>query len=507
MAAFRLGTAVEGKFQGNGGVVPSPRHLAVPKPPARNRDEATNGGTLGLAGLQPKLFPAGKPRRRTRVPLWQAAVFASVALNVALLLHHCVVNNPAASPPHHQQLHACLVQPDDANSGSGKGRAMPEEAMSKSRAPSTGKPGVTPDSVINLDHGDPTMFEAFWRETGDAAEIVIPGWQTMSYFSDVTNVCWFLEPGFDHEVRRLHRLIGNAAVDGYHVLVGTGSTQLFMAALYALSPAGADEPMSVVSTAPYYSSYPAVTDFLQSGLFRWAGDANSFKGDTYIELVCSPNNPDGSIREAVLASETGKAVHDLAYYWPQYTPVTKRADHDIMLFTVSKSTGHAGTRIGWALVKDRGIAKKMTKFIELNTIGVSKDSQLRAAKVLRAVSDGYELPEVRETHRLFDFGRRKMVERWNMLREAAAASGIFSLPEETSGYCNFTKEMASTTPAFAWLRCDREDVEDCASFLRSHKILIRSGSQFGADPRYVRVSMLDRDDAYDIFVKRLSSLK
>jgi len=88
----------------------------------------------------------------------------------------------------------------------------------------------------------------------------------------------------------------------------------------------------------------------------------------------------------------------------------------------------------------------MTKFIELNTIGVSKDSQLRAAKVLRAVSDAYELPEAKEDHRLFDYGRRKMVERWTMLREAAAASGIFSLPEETSGFCNFTKEIAVTNP-------------------------------------------------------------
>jgi L-tryptophan--pyruvate aminotransferase len=89
-----------------------------------------------------------------------------------------------------------------------------------------------------------------------------------------------------------------------------------------------------------------VTDFLRSGLFHWGGDANSFAGDTYIELVCSPNNPDGAIREAVLSSDTGKTIHDLAYYWPQYTPITRRADHDIMLFTVSKSTGHAGTRIG-----------------------------------------------------------------------------------------------------------------------------------------------------------------
>ncbi|OEL24558.1 Tryptophan aminotransferase-related protein 2 [Dichanthelium oligosanthes] len=537
MAALRrLGTAVDGNFQGaTGGMVPppSPRILTPNgRPSAPNRREegaVANGGgsSPGLAALRPtKKAPRGKVYLATaggkpgkRAPFWQAALVVSIVLNIWLFLHPYV--NDTAHPPHHhlQQEHqeACLTHPDAADRSavdSGRRRARLEEPVPKAwaaGAPSTGKPAVTPDSVINLDHGDPTMFEEFWRGTGDAAEIVIPGWQTMSYFSDVGNVCWFMEPGFNHEVRRLHRLVGNAAVDGYHVLVGTGSTQLFMAALYALSPpadTNGGAPMSVVSTAPYYSSYPAVTDFLQSGLFRWAGDANSFKGDTYIELVCSPNNPDGTIREAVLSSDSGIAVHDLAYYWPQYTPITKRADHDIMLFTVSKSTGHAGTRIGWALVKDRDVAKKMTKFIELNTIGVSKDSQLRAAKVLKAVSDAYEMPEGKEEqHRLFDYGRRKMVERWSMLREAAATSGIFSLPEETSAYCNFANETASTNPAFAWLRCDREDVEDCASFLRGHKILTRSGSQFGADPRYVRVSMLDRDDAYDIFVKRLSSLK
>lgn len=102
--------------------------------------------------------------------------------------------------------------------------------------------------------GDPTVFEAFWRETGALAEIVIPGWQTMSYFSDVGNVCWFLEPEFGRQVRRLHRTVRNAAAgDEYHVVVGTGSTQLFMAALYALSPSGSGDPISIVSTAPYYS--------------------------------------------------------------------------------------------------------------------------------------------------------------------------------------------------------------------------------------------------------------
>ncbi|XP_020193641.1 tryptophan aminotransferase-related protein 2 [Aegilops tauschii subsp. strangulata] len=505
MAASRRRTSAE--FQGDGSLMPPSAHVvASPRGGgAPSREEHANGGRPALRGANPRggssVFSAtkltGRRRPAGRMPLRRVAIFASLALNVAalaLLRHRYVVSHP-----HHpgvvsldQQHHVCAPQPGTSGAAAS--------------APSTGKPGVTSDSVINLDHGDPTMFEAFWRETGDAAELVIPGWQTMSYFSDVSNVCWFMEPDFDQQVRRLHRTVGNAAVDGCHVLVGTGSTQLLMAALYALSPAGAVQPTSVVSTAPFYSWYPAVTDFLRSGLFRWAGDANSFVGDAYIELVCSPNNPDGAIRDALLGSGgAGKAVHDLAYYWPQYTPITRRADHDIMLFTMSKSTGHAGTRIGWALVKDREVARRMTKFVELNTVSVSKDSQLRAARVLRAVSDGYDGGASR--HQLFDFGRRKMAERWRMLREAAAASGIFSLPEVTSGRCNFANETAANNHAFAWLRCDREDVEDCAGFLRGHKMLTRSGNQFGADPRYVRVSMLGRDDAYDIFIRRLASLK
>lgn len=70
------------------------------------------------------------------------------------------------------------------------------------------------------------------------------------------------------------------------------------------------------------------------------------KDGPYIEVVTSPNNPDGTIREAVVNLGEGKLVYDLAYYWPQYTPITHPLDHDIMLFTFSKCTGHAGSRIG-----------------------------------------------------------------------------------------------------------------------------------------------------------------
>ncbi|PON96702.1 Trytophan aminotransferase, partial [Trema orientale] len=286
------------------------------------------------------------------------------------------------------------------------------------------------ERVVNLDHGDPTMYEHYWENMGERTTIVIRGWQSMSYFSDIKNICWFLEPELAKQVVRLHKVVRNAETEGRHIVVGTGSSQLFLAALFALSPKEATEPISVVSAAPYYSSYPTMTDYQKSALHKWAGDSRSFNQmGPYIELVTSPNNPDGFIRHSCVNRSGGALIHDLAYYWPQYTPMTFPADNDLSLFTVSKSTGHAGMRIGWALVKDPEVAKKMTKFIELNTIGVSKDSQLRAAKVLEVVADTCEQSggsEFRES--FFEFSYRLMAERWQQLRETVNNSnGLFSL--------------------------------------------------------------------------------
>lgn len=97
------------------------------------------------------------------------------------------------------------------------------------------------------------MYESYWQQMGEKTTLVIPGWQSMSYFSDVKNPCWFLEPEFAKQVVRLHNLVGNAVTEGRQIVVGTGSSQLFLAALYALAPKDASEPISVISAAPFYS--------------------------------------------------------------------------------------------------------------------------------------------------------------------------------------------------------------------------------------------------------------
>lgn len=66
---------------------------------------------------------------------------------------------------------------------------------------------------------------------------------------------------------------------------------------------------------------------------------------------------------------------------------------------------------------------------------------------------------------------------------------------------HFSREIV----AFAWLKCEGE-IEDCESFLRGHKILTRGGKHFGVSPKYVRISMLDRDEKLSIFAKRLSKI-
>lgn len=114
---------------------------------------------------------------------------------------------------------------------------------------------------------------------------------------------------------------------------------------------------------------------------------------------------------------------------------------------VSISKVYTCTFSSWALVKDQEVAKRMIKFIELNTIGVSKDSQLRAAKVLKSVSDSSEHAGGWEgVGSFFEFSYRIMAERWKLLREAVNSSGIFSLPEYPPAYCTFLNRVFEPQP-------------------------------------------------------------
>ncbi|KAH0772956.1 hypothetical protein KY290_010093 [Solanum tuberosum] len=73
---------------------------------------------------------------------------------------------------------------------------------------------------------------------------------------------------------------------------------------------------------------------------------NSDFAGNVIEFVTSPNNPDGNLESPVLNGPNVKHIYDHAYYWSHYTAIPAPADEDLMIFSMSKLTGHAGSRFG-----------------------------------------------------------------------------------------------------------------------------------------------------------------
>ena len=101
----------------------------------------------------------------------------------------------------------------------------------------------------------------------------------------------------------------------------------------------------------FFQAYELQTEFFATEDYEFYGDTSLCKNSSedslnVIEFVTSPNNPDGKLRKAVLNGPYAKSIHDHAYNWPHYTAITSPSDEDLMIFTLSKLTGHAGVRFG-----------------------------------------------------------------------------------------------------------------------------------------------------------------
>nr|GFA30897.1 tryptophan aminotransferase-related protein 3-like [Tanacetum cinerariifolium] len=170
-------------------------------------------------------------------------------------------------------------------------------------------------------------------------------------------------------------------------------------------------------------------------------DANSWQPNNssdmdVIEFVTSPSNPGGELKTPVLG---GNAVYDHVYFWPHFTPIPSPSDHDIMIFSLSKLTGHAGTRFGWAVIKDKDVYDKVSTYIRVADLGISKDSQLRALKLLKVVVED-------DGRSFFEFGDNTMRDRWERLTLVFAKSSRFSIQQRNPLHCNFFNETRLPSP-------------------------------------------------------------
>jgi L-tryptophan---pyruvate aminotransferase len=91
----------------------------------------------------------------------------------------------------------------------------------------------------------------------------------------------------------------------------------------------------------------------------------------------------------------------------------------------------------------------MTKFVEISTIGVSKESQLRAAKILGVISDSCQTDRSPELDNFFEYSKQLLSERWERLREVVKENELFSLQKYPLQYCHFFGDFTESHPGKA----------------------------------------------------------
>ncbi|KAI4375165.1 hypothetical protein MLD38_013069 [Melastoma candidum] len=388
----------------------------------------------------------------------------------------------------------------------------------------------SPNCEADANQGGPLFLEPFWMMNSDKSAVLLSGWHRMSYYYDDQS---YISKRLEKTIRKLHSVVGNAVTEGKYVLFGSSSAQLLNAAIHALS----SRPTTVVASVPHYEVWRIWLNkcgfcafkiefglFIYSILGRFSGHKLSYLSrrntislanppwinntkDNIIEIVTSPSNPIRELRDPILNSTRGnvKMIHDRAYYWPHYTAIPAPADEDLMLFTVSKLTGHAGSRFGWALVKDEKVYQRMSEYLEPNTVGVSRDTQLRMLKILNVATED-------KGRRFFKFGHGNLNRRWKALNSILSNSRRFSVQQIPPLFCTYFNKLKEPTPAYAWLKCEGEEgdeekeVKSCHQVLKEAKIIGREGRIFKSYDQYVRLSLVTSEDDFKMLVDRLRDL-
>ncbi len=274
-------------------------------------------------------------------------------------------------------------------------------------------------------------------------------------------------------IKELHKKYKNASTDGKHIVFGNGASQLISAAGYAARTLYSED---FYTQQPYWPRIPTLLAYGASAYndqeksprstIVWAEN----HGHQTISFTTSPNNPN-SVESVADETTSVFKIYDLCYNWPQYT-APKTYDGDVLIFGLGKATGHAGSRIGWAIVKDKKIADSMTKYIELSTSGVSQDAQARALTVLKTLE---ELEKVQFTS-VFDAAKSELSRRWGLLKAVTDTK---------------TEEfrVLNNSGMFAWCEWADKNKDGAKEFGEKYKVQVIGGEAFGAKKHNFRVSI------------------
>ena len=296
---------------------------------------------------------------------------------------------------------------------------------------------------LNLQWGQPQFLHPFWK---DKLRIMGGSEEGLLYAND--------HKLLPQAILDLHHMEQNVAEGDYEVVIGNGASQVLQAAIYATEAAVA------WAKPPYFNRFPL---FAQLAGATWGYEV----GWPSVQIVTIPNNPDGSTGKGYSITNK-KSIYDLCYNWRQYTN-PKAFNKDIMVFSLAKAFGFAGTRVGWALVKDKETAKKMRQFIENQTCGVSFEAQEKAYCII-----SYHLLKLGD---VMDFGRKELDNRWKQINGKVVCA-------------------LSNSGMFLWT--------GTRDFYEARGIIGIGGEQFGGTKEQLRINLGGSMEDHEEFVRRIT---
>lgn len=310
------------------------------------------------------------------------------------------------------------------------------------------------------------------------------------YRNYLTNARLFLAGSRDHHssvvtnlrnaIFSLHKSANNVQdPERFHLIIGSGGVQIINAAAYAIHRYFNQTVTNFGAVAPHYNHFKLIATHFDG--MQWVEHPT----EDSIEWVTYPNNPDGKRLSPAFQLDPEKQIYDTVYYWPSYTRNMIPLDHNIMIFSLSKLSGHASTRLGWALVKNIHIAKVMETFIWLQTTHASLESMWFGVQILENIlmsKDSY-----------YDYIYNEITYRWDIISTMILEHGQ-----------DMIRNLSERGSPCLWLQCLQEDTP-CHLQLQTFGIVSEKGSAFGSTNNYSRMCIDMDDPSFDTLQKRFDS--
>jgi hypothetical protein len=223
---------------------------------------------------------------------------------------------------------------------------------------------LLPNCSLETRVAEAAIFEAWFDQVQADLSVTIGPDYHLSYLKAPRTFPPNADPsGYDEislllnaSIHRLHGKVNNVDTTGMTLVLGAGGVQLIDAALYALTQRNNKQTyMHVYTQPPFYPHFEQASNV--NPLTNFTHTLAGIAPGSVIEVLTTPNNPDNRAKQPVVKGSAAQ-ITDLVYYWPHYTSATPKRNDDLMIFSLSKLSGYAASRLGWAFVRDPDVSNK-----------------------------------------------------------------------------------------------------------------------------------------------------